>query len=50
MLTTTQAEGLLNALRDIHECGIECAQGCTLESLEPVLPGDREIIAALVAA
>lgn len=49
MLTTMQAEGLLNALREAHECDEHCSLGCVLEGLEPVLPADRALIEALVA-
>lgn len=47
MLTMMQAEGLLNALRDTHECDVDCSLGCVLEWLEPALPADREMIATL---
>lgn len=50
MITTMQAEGLLNALREDHVCDVDCSLGCVLEFLEPCLPSDRQVIAALAAA
>jgi hypothetical protein len=50
MMTAMQAEGLLNALRDMHVCDAECTHGCVLAGLEPVLPGDRALIEALAHA
>lgn len=47
MLNKTQAEGLLNALRDIHECDVDCTPRCMLLDLEPTLPADRRIIEAM---
>jgi hypothetical protein len=47
MMTAMQAEGLLNVLRDTHQCGIECAQRCVVLDLDPNLPADRELIAAM---
>ena len=49
-MTETQAEGLLNALRDRHECNVDCSLGCVLHLLEPALPSDRALIEALSAA
>lgn len=47
MLTQMQAEGLLNALRDVHECGADCTLRCALVDLEPCLPADRAVIEGL---
>lgn len=49
MMTMERAEGLLNALRDVHVCAGECAMGCVLDGLNPVLPADRELIAELAS-
>lgn len=49
MMTAMQAEGLLNTLRDVHECGPECAQRCILVDLDPNLPADREMLRAMSA-
>lgn len=48
-MTAMQAEGLLNTLRDVHECGLECAQRCILVDLDPNLPADREMLRAMSA-
>lgn len=47
MMTAMQAEGLLNTLRDVHVCGVECNSRCILMDMDPNLPADREMIKAL---
>lgn len=47
MMNATQAEGLLNALRDSHVCDVDCSLGCVIMGLEPALPSDRDLIEAL---